>query len=48
MAEGGRSAEGAYRRDSLYEPRTGYQMMRVEASELERALRERGEQRTSR
>ena len=31
--------------DSLYEPRTGYQMMRVEADELERALREREEQR---
>ena len=30
---------------SLYEPREGYQMMRVEAGELEEALREREERR---
>ena len=37
--------EGKDGGSSLYEPREGYQMMRVAARELEGALRERGERR---
>ena len=40
-----RQREGRGDGRSLYEPKAGYQMMRVEAGELERALREREERR---